>query len=90
MDLGHIVDTLNKVCWNEFFWREGEVVRCVVLTDLSAGLDGQLDCGSPEKLLLMSRDRANVLVVSFSDVRASFERVFGELMRPPVASSSAR
>jgi PAB-dependent poly(A)-specific ribonuclease subunit 3 len=51
LDLGHIVDCLNK-----------------------------LDVGSPERILLSSRDGRSFLVVSFDEIRLCVERSFQELL----------
>ena len=39
----------------------------------------QLDCGSPEKICLISRDEQSVLVVSYHDLKACFDGAFNEL-----------
>ncbi|XP_028405015.1 PAN2-PAN3 deadenylation complex subunit pan3-like [Dendronephthya gigantea] len=39
----------------------------------------KLDCGSPEKICLISRDEQSVLVVSYHDLKACFDGAFNEL-----------
>lgn len=41
----------------------------------------KLDAGCEEKICLVSRDEANVLVVSYREVKRGLEGAFGELMR---------
>jgi PAB-dependent poly(A)-specific ribonuclease subunit 3 len=40
----------------------------------------KLDVGSPEKILLMSRDQQNVLIVSFAELRRCFDGAFADLL----------
>ncbi|XP_011300214.1 PAB-dependent poly(A)-specific ribonuclease subunit PAN3 [Fopius arisanus] len=41
----------------------------------------KLDCGSPDKICLMSRDEQSVLVVSYAELRQCMENSFGELVQ---------
>ena len=40
----------------------------------------KLDVGSSERICLMSRDEQNVIIVSFADLKRSFELAFQQLM----------
>lgn len=41
----------------------------------------KLDAGLPEKIVLMSRDEASMLVVSYGDIKKCLDGTYGELKR---------
>lgn len=49
----------------------GHVVECL----------NKLDAGVPEKIVLLSRDEASMLVVSYADVKRCIEATFGDLRK---------
>ena len=48
----------------------------------------KLDCGVDEKLMLVSRDNQNALVVTYADLRLCLENSFAELMAPTLTRGS--
>ena len=55
----------------------GHVVECL----------NKLDAGLSEKIVLMSRDEASMLVVSYADVKRCLENTYGDLQRVAEAAS---
>jgi len=49
------------------------------------GCLNKVDIGSPEKIVLMSRDEMNILVTSFKDIQNEIGDAFSELVRTSVA-----
>ena len=58
--------TADNKPWVDF----GHVIDCL----------NNLDVGSPQQILLSSRDGKSMLVVTYQDVKVCFERAFAELM----------
>ncbi|KAF3034759.1 PAB-dependent poly(A)-specific ribonuclease subunit 3 [Didymella keratinophila] len=60
------------------------------VTDLAHVLDclNKLDAGTDEKIMLMSRDEQNVLIVSYREVKRGLELAFQDLVRAGRASKS--
>ena len=56
----------------------------------SISLIFKLDVGTDEKIVLMSRDETNMLVVSYKDLKRCIEMAFNELMSQCCGSSSAQ
>jgi PAB-dependent poly(A)-specific ribonuclease subunit 3 len=90
IDLGHVVDTLNKV-WVGGACESLHVVRTVrVCTNsrtcllfclaVAVAMSWQLDVGSAEKVALMTRDEKSILVVSYKDIKRCVENAFSELL----------
>lgn len=52
---------------------------CLIL--ISAHQPSQLDAGSDEKIMLMSRDEQSCLVVSYRDLRTCIEAAYSDLAR---------
>ena len=46
----------------------------------------KLDAGLPEKVVLMSRDEASMLVVTYADIKQCLESTYGELEQLAVST----
>ena len=65
VDLSHVLACLNKV-------RPPAPFLAVLMAER-----GQLDAGTDERILLVSRDEQSCLVVSYREVKACIESAFG-------------
>ncbi|KAI6015683.1 hypothetical protein EDC04DRAFT_2608684 [Pisolithus marmoratus] len=65
VNLSHVLTCLNKVGG-----------RGLVLWDSELQRQFQLDCGSDERIMLVSRDEQSCLVVSYKEVKACIESAF--------------
>lgn len=68
LDLSHVLTCLNKVCQVSAFFLISQ--RRLTL------LYVQLDAGSDEKVMLMSRDEQSCLVVSYREIKGCVEAAF--------------
>lgn len=50
------------------------------MTNFSVDIDGQLDAGVPEKLILMSRDEQSLLIASYADLKRCLDNAYQELL----------
>ena len=82
VDMAHIVHCLNKVItvWSlgvsflkrvKFLWGDS-FYEC---------LCRQLDAGSQEKVLLMSRDEQNILVTSYAELKTCLDSSFNDIVQ---------
>jgi PAB-dependent poly(A)-specific ribonuclease subunit 3 len=68
VDLSHIVQCLNKVC---FF--------CICRHESSPQYL-QLDAGTAERISLVSPDEKNIMIVSYHDLKICLSNAFQELL----------
>ena len=68
VDMAHVISCLNKVCAKA---RRNEKTLLITFPQLDVGVD--------EKVMLMSRDDAACLIVSYRELKAALGEAFAQL-----------
>lgn len=77
LDLSHVLTCLNKVRLLRLSPRSlGVLCLSLELTLVLGFCYAQLDSGSDEKVMLMSRDEQSCLVVSYREIKSAVEAAF--------------
>lgn len=78
LDMGHIVESLNKVCTRPVEPRHNHADPLLVTP--------QLDVGDPEEVLLSSPDAQTLLMASYDDMRRCLNSTYDELRQRKTAT----